>query len=363
MILGGEARELYHTRTFEARQHDPAYTGIQWSRACYFPPVYPPPHYGLATLVAWIPYRFATIAWSALLMASMGLGSWVTAKHLVRFQDFQGDALTRRVIERWSWIGIVLFPCSVYCFIVGQKGPFWLLIFAVTWALLRNKKDGWAGIVFGLLSIKPTLFFLLPLVMLRYGRWRFLFGATLTVAMLWGGAFALLPIEVWSGFAEKLRMSSSYTGIQGYHLDWSCSLNALSYVAIGERNIAVLKWFVVLPLSLYGLWVLVESQSLDVENPGILWCVLSATFLLSPHTYYYDLLILLIPVLWYLSIDLKRGLFYYAILTGAVVLAPVALQHLGIPLIPFVLVGILAEQQKKMRLVSKSALLDGIRCA
>jgi Glycosyltransferase family 87 len=345
LILAGSANRLYDTATFEACQHDPAVTGFEWSRATYFPPVYPPPHYLLATTLAWIPYRVATILWLCLLVAAMLGGCWVAAKHVVRIQAFSGDPLAKSLLDRWSWVAIVLFVPTIYCFIIGQKGPFWLLLFAATWALLRRQKDGWAGLVFGLLSIKPTLFFLLPLVMLRYRKWRFLAGTSVSITLLWGGAFAVLPLEVWSGFAEKLGMSSSYAAIRGYHLDWSCNLMSLSYISQDSGDIGLIKWFIVLPLILYGLRLVAFPRNFDTDHPDRLWSLMVVTLLLSPHAYYYDLVILLVPLLWYAAVDPKRCVSYYLLIAASVVIAPITLEFAGIPLIPIILVGMLFEQQ------------------
>lgn len=348
LILAGSANRLYDTASFEACQHDPKITGFQWSRATYFPPVYPPPHYLLATSLAWMPYRVATIVWLCLLVTAMLLGSWITAKHIVRFHEVTGNTFAKNLLDRWSWIAVVLFVPTIYCFIIGQKGPFWLLVIASTWALLRQRKEGWAGIVFGLLSIKPTLFILLPIVMLRYGRWRFLAGVSLTVALLWGGAFALLPLEVWSGFAEKLGMSSSYAAIRGYHLDWSCNLMSLSYISQNSSDIELIKWFVVLPLILYGGLLVIAPRELDFDRPDTLWNLLVVTFLLSPHAYYYDLVILLIPLLWYAAVEPKRCVTYYLLVSASVVIAPLILETIGIPLIPIVLTATMIEQRLRI---------------
>ncbi len=345
LILTGSANRLYDTVTFEACQHDPEVTGFEWSRATYFPPVYPPPHYLLATTLAWMPYRVATVVWLCLLVTAMLVGGWVAAKHVVRIQTFQGSSSAKDLLDRWSWVAIVLFVPTIYCFIIGQKGPFWLFIFASTWALLRRQKDGWAGLVFGLLSIKPTLFFLLPIMMLRYRKWKFLAGASVSVASLWGGAFAVLPLEVWNGFAEKIAMSSSYAAIRGYHLDWSCNLMSLSYISQDPSDIGLIKWFIVLPLILYGLGQVVLPRSFDADLPDGLWNLMVVTLLLSPHAYYYDLVILLVPLLWYAATEPKRSWIYYCLIASSVVIAPITLKFIGIPLIPIVLMATLFEQR------------------
>jgi hypothetical protein len=242
-------------------------------------------------------------------------------------------------------MAIILFPATVYALIVGQKGTLWFLVIAITWALLRNRRDGWAGFVFGILSLKPTLFFALPLVMARYGRWRFLSGMAVSMVALWGSSALVLPGDVWTGFAEKIGMSGTYAGIQGYHLDWSCNLMSIAYAAQNPEGIALMKWFLVLPLSVYGLILILEPREFRVDQPGHLWNILIVTFLLSPHSYYYDLVVLLAPLMWYAVTDLRRGVAYYLFISASIVLSPMALSTIGIPLIPLVLVAVMIERR------------------
>jgi hypothetical protein len=71
--------------------------------------------------------------------------------------------------------------------------------------------------------------------------------------------------------------------------------------------------------------------------------ITASTVLLSPHFYHYDLCILLIPILWLIATEPRRGFAYFAMLSVGVVLAGDAVTHLRLPILPLMLVGIVCE--------------------
>jgi hypothetical protein len=342
MILDGQATSLYDWKAFDERQHDPSNVGFQWSREAFFPPVYPPPHYLLASALAWIDYRWAVIVWHILLATSLWIGIRLIARDLAVSQPLPARSRFQTLVANWSWLAFVGFPPLFFSILMGQKGPLWLLLLAATWCLLRRGKMFEAGVIFGLLSIKPTLFFLLPLVMLRFGHWRFIAGSTWSVATLWGGAWLLLPSDVWRGFADQGRLASNYAAVGGYHLDWSCNLIALAN-ASGPPALRCLQWLLVAPLVLYVLTRLLSPATLRFDRPDDLFKLLLATFLLSPHAYYYDMMILMVPIFWYLISEPQRGVAYFLVACASVLAAGDFLEIFGLPLIPIVMVGLLTE--------------------
>jgi hypothetical protein len=343
MILDRNAKQLYDWKSFDAAQHDPANVGFSWNRETFFPPVYPPPHYLAATSLAWLPYRLSVCGWHMVLVISLITGIAITVRTIATDQlDSSPDRL-RSFVERWSWLSFALFPPLFYSFAMGQKGPFWFLLLAGTWGLLRQRQNFLAGLIFGCVSIKPTLFFLLPIVMLRYRQWRFLSGLVVTASMLWIGSWLILPSEVWTGFAAQFGLAKDYASIQGYHLDWSCNLIALS--TSSAPSVAIIaKYLVVLPLVIYTLWLVLREPVLDWHDPGVLFRILIATFLLSPHAYYYDLAVLLIPIMAWFVVQPIRGVAYLTVVTAAILAASDCLSLVKVPIIPIVFVGLLTEQ-------------------
>ncbi len=208
------------------------------------------------------------------------------------------------------------------------------------------------------MTIKPTLCFVLPILVLVERKWRFLGGMALTTALLWGSAACVFPREAWAGFLAIAASAGSYTDQQGVHLDWSCNLISLAS-SLPDGWSAWGKLAISLPLALYTLLAVFEDRS-GWKEPKRWMTLLLATVLLSPHFYHYDLCILLLPIVWLLATDLPRGISYFIILSLAQVLAPDVYGLWQIPVMPIVLLGMLCELRLSQKL-SPSLLLSAPR--
>lgn len=338
MIWNGQTSSIYSDQFIDA-QHDPSITGFQWDADQFFPAVYPPPHYLLFSPWGLISYRYATIAWLAFLL----LAGCLAAYQVQRIANAAGAAPSH------LWIAVLLFPPFLLSITLGQKSALWLLMFALMCQWIQRDKWFAAGLLAGLMTIKPTLCFLLPLPMLIERRWRFLGGMVLSTGALWGASACVFPKEAWLGFLSIVSTAGRYTDQGGFHLDWSCNLLSLAS-SLPEGWTAWGKWAISLPLALYALLAVIESRR-DWNDPKRWMMLLTATILLGPHFYHYDLCILLLPIVWMLRMDWPRGVCYFVILSLAMSLAPDVHSLLQIPLLPVVLLGILCE----LRLSDRSA--------
>ncbi|XZE43142.1 glycosyltransferase family 87 protein [Pirellulaceae bacterium SH467] len=342
MIWNGQINSVYSDE-FLAVQHDRTITGFEWDPEQFFPPVYPPPHYLLFSPWGAIPYRIAVLGWLALLLGAACLSS-------ILLQSMGGQASGGR---GYLWISVLLFPPLLLSITLGQKSALWLLLFVVVCRWI--KQDRWfaAGLLAGLITIKPTLCFLLPLLMILDRRWRFLGGMALSTAVLWGAAICIFPQEAWGGFLAIASTAGRYTDQHGFHLDWSCNLISLaSSLPIGWS--AWGKMAISLPLALYALLAAVEVRS-SWNDPKRWMTWMLATILLSPHFYHYDLCILLLPIVWMLATETQRGICYFVTLSLALMLAPEVYALWQIPLLPIVLLGMLCELRLSPRLSSHTS--------
>lgn len=330
MIWSGQIGSIY-SDGFVETQHDPSITGFQWDVEQFFPAVYPPPHYLLFSPWGMLSYRYATIAWLAFLLLIGCLASFL----------LQRIAMVERYSFKYLWIAVLLFPPFLLSITLGQKSALWLLLFALLCRWIQRDKWFVAGFLAGLMTVKPTLCFLLPLPMLIERRWCFLRGMALSSFILWGASACVFPREAWSGFLAIASNVGGYTDQPGLHLDWSCNLLSLAS-SLPEGWTTWGKWAISLPLGLYTLLATVESRH-DWNAPKRWMVLLTATILLSPHFYHYDLCILLLPIVWMLRTDWKRGVCYFVSLSLALTLAPEFHAMLQIPLLPVVLLGILCE--------------------
>jgi hypothetical protein len=364
LIVGGQAGNLYEMETFVARQHDPNWVGFSWESDSYFPPVYPPPHYMLFTPFVMLPYRWAAIAWLVCLVAVSFLSAWLIEQcvnHSLTSQpaDSHPPASESNNTTSYLWIGLLLFPSLLFSITLGQKSVLWLLMICFTMRLLQVQKSFASGVVFGLLSVKPTLFFLLPLVMLRNRQWRFLAGATTSVCILWGSVACLVPLDTWLGFARGLRTVGSYAENSGYRMDWSCNLMTLATcLPAGWSN--MYKWGMCLPLTLYLLYSAIEDKTYRMDSPEKWMMVFATTLAISPHTYHYDMCILLLPILWLMAKDLRQGAAYFAMLAVGITVGPDILFYFNIPILPILLVGIVCELRLRSLVPSEGKNLDSV---
>jgi hypothetical protein len=350
LVRTGQADQIYDSFAFDLVQHDAGVTGMQWNRATYYPPVYPPPHYWLSATIAAIPYRYALGVWMiamavafvvAIVLSFDTFG--VFAKLAKTSHDPSRSLSSQAWFERWWWFGfLAAFPPVYFSLIMAQKATLWMLVIAGSWWLLSRQRNFVAGAFFGLLSVKPTLFFLLPLFLLRNRNWSFFLGATLTTLLIWGGAWYSMPNAVWLGFLQQAKMTSSYAALSGYHLDWSCNLMSLAYAA-KPQDVLWLKWSLVFPLSLYVLAVCFLHRKRDPASPESLLLVLLATTLLSPHAYFYDLAILLVPTIGLFADKPRRALYCLLSISGLVILSNDVLEYTGIPVLPILVLGLITE--------------------
>lgn len=338
VILTGHSDSLYQVDRFCALQHDASVTGFTWESVESFPPVYPPMHYALFVPFACIPYRYAAIFWMCLLWGTV----FVCAELITRIVRFD---LTdeQRNDPRWArglnalWIAVLLFPAVPLSVMFGQKSLLWLMIVCVTCRLLQQRRDTMAGLVFSLLALKPTLFFFLPWLMLRYGNRRFVLGAAFGCLLIWGSAFAFFPMSTWQGYAETVLHASDYTSNPGYRIDWSCHLMSL----VTGLPLAMQSWgklAVVLPLAIYVLLCVLQPRDPGV-GPDLILRGLLGTFLLSPHSYHYDLCLFLVPILWSLVTNVRQCVLAYMLLAFVLSLSTPLANMVPVPWIAITLLG------------------------
>lgn len=350
LIYEGKVDSLYETNLFQSRQHDRELLGFEWSANRLFPPVYPPMHYGAFIPLALIPYRWAALLWLGFLVACALLAAFQIARIAQHHADEKFASPARRLkLRAFIWLGLLLFPMVLFSTNLGQKSVIWLVILTSTWQLLLNKRDLLAGLVFGLLSLKPTLFFLLPLVLLRRGKFRFFLGASLTVVAIWGSGLCLFPSEAWLGFLREVGGSSNYPGQNGYRLDWSCNLLSLAY-AVPTTMQSWVKQSVCAILAIYCIFACFERRNSDVLSPENLLMTLATTFLLSPHAYSYDLCLFLLPVFWISSQQPRVGFAYYILFTFAIAISSGFLEAFGLPILPILLMAIVFESRLRNRI-------------
>ncbi|MFN8530871.1 MAG: glycosyltransferase family 87 protein [Anaerolineae bacterium] len=182
--------------------------------------------------------------------------------------------------------------------LLGQPG---IVVYALEmltiWALFR-KQDTLAGVALALSTLKPQMGFLfvpfLLLVALFARRWRLLIGFGLSMAILLGLSFLLLP----SWLSEWLAQIGHYT----------------SYTAIGSPVWVIMQHYlrlgsggeyaVVAVLAAYLLWSWFELIARRQSN-RLLWTIvltLTITHLIAVRTATTHYVVFVLPILFYLRL-------------------------------------------------------------
>lgn len=112
-------------------------------------------------------------------------------------------AAARREVADWRVLVPVVFsPAAMFCLISGQSsflsGAALILIFS--WL---DRRPVLAGVLIGLLTVKPQLGLLFPFMLVASGRWRAFGAAAVTALGLIGLTALLFGPEVWVDFVTK----------------------------------------------------------------------------------------------------------------------------------------------------------------
>jgi alpha-1,2-mannosyltransferase len=166
-----------------------------------------------------------------------------------------------------------------------------------------------AGVLFGLLAYKPQFGIMIPLVLIATGRWRTVFAAGATVALLTLVATLAFGTETWRAFftfAEYTRVHVLETGETGWHkiqsvFSWARMWGAsvpLAYAVQGAVTIVVAGALV---------WLWRSSASFALKAAAL--CL--AAILATPYSLDYDLMVLA-PAIAFLALDgVARGFSPY----------------------------------------------------
>jgi Glycosyltransferase family 87 len=165
------------------------YPGQNWS--------YPPSVMLAASLFGRLPYLAALLCWTAL---GLALFLWVVRR-------YAGD---RRLLA-----AIALSPAAVFCVISGQSSLVTAAMLLTIFACL-DRKPMLAGILLGLLTLKPQLGLLFPVMLAASGRWRVFLVASATALLIAAVTAALFGPQVWLDFVQKgIPVQNSRAGGSG----------------------------------------------------------------------------------------------------------------------------------------------------
>jgi Glycosyltransferase family 87 len=285
---------------------------------------YPPPYYLVVLPAALLPYVASYLAFMAATLA----GYLIALRRIIRGKT-----------AMWC---LAAFPGLWMNFTQGQNA-FLTAALAGGALLCLERRPVLAGILIGLLVIKPHLAVLFPLALLAIGAWRAILAAALTALIFTAASVAILGAATWQAFWAGLGTAQSM--LEGGHIPQIKMPTVLAAAGLLGAPVAVasIAQAVVAVGGAFVVWRL-WRRCRDWPLRGA--ALMAATFLINPYAVDYDLAWLAFPIAWLALDGLRHGwrCCDREILVAAwalpIALAPIALAA-PVPIGPFVLAALL----------------------
>ena len=279
---------------------------------------YPPSLMLLTLPLALLPFGVALLVWT------LGGGLAVYA-------------LLRRLLDKSTALFVMLgTPALFVNAVFGQTGALTAVFFGGG-LLLLNTHPLTAGILLGLLSFKPHLGLLLPVALVFGGHWRAFMGASLSVITLFMASAAVIGVDAWMAFPERIADMQTIITLHGQGLWHRIPTTFISARLLGfEANLA---WGFHIPVALIALITVARVWKSDVLPSSKAVVLVLATLLATPYAWDYDMVVLTVVVAWrFKDGDFRPWEASTLVLAMLLpfILAPLA-KGLGVPIGPVVL--------------------------
>jgi Glycosyltransferase family 87 len=240
-----------------------------------YPWIYPPTFLFAASLLALLPFVPAYVAWITLTFSAY-------------------LAVMRAIVGHRA--GILLacaYPGILSNVVVGQNGFATAALLGGSLLFLQSR-PALAGCFIGLLSFKPHLGILFPLVLLASGQWRAFAAAAAVTALLILATCSVFGVEAWQAFLQSLPAASQATLTEG-RADWAKlqSVFALTRLLGGSTALAWTLHFTLagaIAIVLCALWR--SRISFDLKAAALA----TGALLVTPYLFLYDLVVLAVPM-------------------------------------------------------------------
>jgi hypothetical protein len=196
LVLEGRASEVYDSPTHHAKQEE----GVGRAFDAKFPWHYPPPFLFAAALAAVLPFTWSMLAW----LFVTGIPYAMTMRAIIG-----GPA------------GVLFacgFPGALWTVTAGHNGFLWSAL--IGGALLKlDRNPAFAGMCLGLLTFKPQLGLLFPVVLVATGRWRVIAWAAATTLALAALSFTAFGATPWLKSSDTIALAGQLVltdGVMGW---------------------------------------------------------------------------------------------------------------------------------------------------
>jgi alpha-1,2-mannosyltransferase len=334
LVREGHVSTLFDVRAYQAYQQQ------------LFGPIgkhnysYPPVTYPIAALFSLLPYWLALIAWQ---VAGIAFFIWAA-------RPWWPKSVSPAWLAALTPAALLNLWAGHYGFLVGG-------LFLLGWRQVERKRSVLAGICFGLMLVKPHLAVMIPVALAIRKEWRAIASAAATTIVLICVTAALYGRRPWSEFLFGTSLVQA--GLIAPHGSFFGFMSTSPATAVlqtfGAWPLAVVTQTAFAGLAL-AIVVRAGLGRAPVQPYALL--VATATFLLLPYAFNYDMTVPMIGALTVMSANLSTTdwrLGFYGFIAPQLGMIMAAM---GAPLMPLMIAGLAIAQLRLCRAMSDAAAAD-----
>jgi hypothetical protein len=301
LVLQGRVDLLYDVDAYRAFQLGLFDGGLQNHNYSY-----PPVSLLYTWLFALLPYPVALVAW----LGSTGLLFAAAARPLLRNAGLP------------AWVAL-LAPASIVNLWAGHYGFLVGALWLFAWRLLP-RRPGLSGVLIGLMVVKPHLALLAPIVLLWRREWVALAAAAATSVGLVLLSAALFGSQLWLTYLTETAMlqAAMVDDVGAFFLTMMPTVTpAVAIVGLPTAVTAAVQ----LGVALLAVAMLLKHLPRDSEQAGL--ATATATFLVLPYAFAYDMTVVGLAGLLLFRRSLDRDSPAWIFAAGAAAFAPMAVMY------------------------------------
>ncbi len=273
--------------------------------------LYPPHYLLLIAPLAWLPYLAAYASFALVSLATYLTAAWRLGLN-----------------RRWLF-ALAVAPATVFTIVGGQNGLLTgaLVVPGIVW---MQSRPNIAGLLFGVLTIKPHLGMLVIVALVAARAWRVAAVATAIALLLAAIATLAYGVDAWTlPFKETLPVLTR--GIGGVAAYWATGFTSVyphAAVVVGTGIFAWTLQVVAAGLAVIATYRVCRRSNDDAVRAAI---VSTGTMLTFPYLFFYDLPMVTLAIALYAQSRSQLSRYEVALL-AALAVTPVLVIS-GIPLL------------------------------
>lgn len=286
---------------------------------------YPPHTLFLAAPFSAFPYLTALALWCGLTIALFAASLRAAGFH-------------------WTILLIILLaPPSFINVFSGQNGFVTVALLVTGWTL-KEDHPWWAGVMFGLLTFKPQLGFLIPVALVATREWRPVISACLTTLALVAASAAVFGADVWPLYIQQiLPAQTEFLSTEQGVARWMAPTVYIAARVLGQD--AVTGYWIQVPFAVLAAGMIYQACRRRWRKDMQLAMLLTAPFLAAPWALNYEMTFVAVAAAILMKLALRNKPTAAEVVTaGAAWILPLAVYPMnaaGVPLSPLILLALI----------------------